>query len=117
MRWLDGLIDSVDTDLSKLWKDGGAWCAAVHGVTKSWIGFSDKTAIIQCPGKTMRFEVERSKCLKGVDPSLGHLRGIRGPKRVRVHSSAPCTRITYLVERGLDSIFHLIAWNGYCHWS
>ena len=76
MRWLDGLIDSVDTDLSKLWKDGGAWCAVVHGVTKSWIAFSDKTAIIQCPGKTMRFEVERSKCLKGVDPSpLGHLRG------------------------------------------
>ena len=42
---------------------------------KDWIAFSDKTAIIHCPGKTMGFEVERSKCLKGVDPSLGHLRG------------------------------------------
>ena len=44
IRWLDGIIDSMDTSLSRFWeivKDKEAWSVAIHGIIMSWTQLSD----------------------------------------------------------------------------
>ena len=60
MRWLDGITNSMDMSLSKLWemvKDREAWHAAVHGVTKGQTQFRDSTTI------TKDTQLHRSLCI------------------------------------------------------
>ena len=56
MRWLDGITDSMDVSLSELREmvmDREAWCAAIHGVTKSWTQLSNWTEV--APGLIFKF--------------------------------------------------------------
>ena len=71
MRWLDSITNSMDLSLSKLQKivkDREAWCAMVHGVTKSWTQLSDRTTTTIILLQSLKERKNLEKC-----PFLVHL--------------------------------------------
>ena len=92
MRWLDGITDSMDMSLSKLWElvmDREAWRATVHGVAKSRTRLSDRTELNRTELKTIEpsASIPRDRPEVGTENAAVGVYGGFGPGRARQRES------------------------------
>jgi len=121
MRWLDHITDSMDVSLSELQElvmDREAWCAAIHGVTKSQTGLSDWTELMVFPVVTYGREswtIKKAECRRIDAFELSCWRVLRVPWTARRSSqsilkeiSPKCSLEGLMLNLKLQYVGHLM---------